>query len=345
MKILKIYGIVFLLIFAIFAFIFIPTFFLPGGNIDIPVYSKSTARSIARSLKEKGIIHFALPFRLLSKAIHADRRLQAGLYRLSQRMSLWEVLSALSQGKSELLSLKVPEGFTTEQIAQEMEKLKASTAEEFLKAARDQELLKKLGIHGPSLEGYLFPETYRIPMAASPEALLELMVRQFQDSVGDDFEAKCKVQGLTPYQLVTLASIIEKEAKTDDDRSMIAGVLYNRLRQKIRLQVNAPLNYILSSKNPWVTNEQINTQSPYNTYQHRGLPPTPICNPGLASIQAALAPAQVPYLYYVGKGDGTNLYATTLEEHKKNVIIAKRIRRTQRANSLLKAAGDLGNSK
>ncbi len=345
MKILKIYGIAFLICFGLFAFIFIPTFFLPGGNIDIPVYSKSTARSIARNLKEKGIIHFALPFRFLSKAIHADRRLQAGLYRLNPRMSLWGVLNTLSEGKSELLSLKVPEGYTAEQIGQELEKLKATTPDEFLRTAKDPQVLKKLGIEGPSLEGFLFPETYRIPMAAGSEALLELMVRQFQDSVGDDFEKKCRERGLTPYKLVTLASIVEKEAKRDDERSLVAGVLYNRLHQKIRLEVNATLNYVLNNKNPWITNEQINTQSPYNTYQHRGLPPTPICNPGLASIQAVLEPAQVPYLYYVGKGDGSNLFATTLEEHKKNVIIAKRIRRTQRANSLLRRSTEQGDSK
>ncbi len=110
--------------------------------------------------------------------------------------------------------------------------------------------------------------------------------------------------------------------------------MLNRLHQKIRLEANATLNYVLTDKRAWLTNEQINTHSPYNTYQHRGLPPTPICNPGLASIQAVLDPADVPYLYYVAQGDGSNLFATTFEEHQKNVLLAKKIRRAKRHSKI-----------
>lgn len=330
MKILKIYGYAFLTCLFFCTFIFIPPFFLPGGDQDIPLYSKTTAREIAQNLKEKGIIHFSTPFLVLSKLTNADRKLKAGLYRLNPQMSLWGVLTTLSQGKSELLTLKVPEGYTTDQIAQELEKLKVISEEDFMKTAKDTQVLKNLGVTGPNVEGFLFPQTYRVPMSANGQALVELMVRQFYDSVGTDFEVRCHQRGLTPYQAVILASIVEKEAQKAEERPIIAGVLYNRLHQKIRLEVNATLNYVLTNKRAWLTNEQLNTQSPYNTYQHRGLPPTPICNPGLASIQAVLDPAEVPYLYYVAQGDGSHLFATTFQEHQNNVAKAKKIRRAKR---------------
>ncbi|HJT23029.1 MAG TPA: endolytic transglycosylase MltG, partial [bacterium] len=291
MKILKIYGYAFLAIFIFCTFVFIPPFFLQGQDQDIPVYSKTTAREIAKSLQEKGIIHFSTPFLVLTKLTHADRKLKAGLYRLNPRMSLWGVMTTLSEGKSELMALKVPEGYTTDQIAQELERLKVISAADFMKIAQDPILLKNLGIKGPSVEGFLFPQTYRVPISANGEALVNLMVRQFYNTVGNDFESRCSQRGLTPYQAVILASIVEKEAQRAEERPIIAGVMYNRLHKKIRLEVNATLNYVLATKRAWLTNAQLNTQSPYNTYQHRGLPPTPICNPGLASIQAVLDPA------------------------------------------------------
>ena len=335
MKILKIYGIIFGILFLACAFVFMPTFFFSGKDVDVPVNSKNSARVIAKKLKEAGIIHFALPFRVLTKLTHADRRLKAGLYRMNARMSLWEVVTTISQGKSELLALKIPEGFTADQIAQELEKMKVAPVADFMKAASDPELLKRLGVEGPSVEGFLFPETYRVPLGASPAELIELLVRQFQDAVGEDFGRRCLVKNLTTYQAVILASIIEKECKKPEERPIIAGVMFNRLHQKMRLQVNATLNYVLNTKNPWFTNAQIGTQSPYNTYLHRGLPPTPICNPSLESLQAVLEPADVPYLYYVAQGDGSNLFATTLEEHQKNVRAAKRIYRAKRRQQAL----------
>jgi UPF0755 protein len=339
MKILKIYGMAFLVLFLGCFIVFVPNFFGSGQDVDIPVNSKNSARVIARKLKDGGIIHFAFPFRVLTKLTHADRRLKAGLYRMNARMSLWEVVTTLSEGKSELLALKIPEGYTVSQIAEGLEKTKVAPVTEFMKAASDPTVLKEMGIDGPSVEGFLFPETYRVPLGASPKELIELLVRQFQEAVGSDFGRRCLVKNLTPYQAVILASIVEKECKKPDERSIVAGVMFNRLHQKMRLQVNATLNYVLNTKNPWFTNDQINTKSPYNTYLHRGLPPTPICNPGLASIEAVLEPADVPYLYYVAQTDGSNLFATTLQEHLKNVRQSKR---NFRALRLQKAAASSG---
>jgi UPF0755 protein len=331
MKILKWYGIAFGFLGLALTYVFVPPFFLSGENQDIPVYSKNSAREIARKLKEKGVLQFDFPFRLLTKVTGADRRLKAGLYRMNARMSLWEILAILSSGKSELLTLKVPEGYTTDQIAQELEKMKVIAAAEFLKNAQDSQLLKSLGIQGPSVEGFLFPETYRVPLGASARDLVELMARQFLNSAGNDFSERCRQRGLTVYQAVILASIVEKEAQKTEERPIIAGVMYNRLRKKMRLEVNATLNYVLATKRAWLTNDLINnTKTPYNTYRHRGLPPTPICNPGLPSLQAVLNPSEVSYLYYVAEGDGSHLFADTFQEHQKNIRQAKKILRSKR---------------
>lgn len=331
MKLFKIYLVLFVVVGAGLVYILVPTFFFSGDDIDLPVYSKTSAREIVRELKDKGIIHFGKPFLVLAKLTRADRHLKAGLYQLNAQMSLWDVLTTLSEGKSALLGLKVPEGYTTEQIAQALEKMNPGSEADFLKAVQNQETLKSLGVVGPTAEGFLFPETYNVPLGASSDELVQLMIHQFWDVVGPNFQSRCQELGLTPYRAVILASIVEKEAHNADERPVIAGILYNRLHQKMRLQVNATLNYILETKHAWLTTNQLSTQSPYNTYMHRGLPPTPICNPGAASLKAVLEPANVPFLYYVSAGDGSSLFAITFEEHKKNVIKAMKIRRRQRA--------------
>jgi len=330
MKILKWYFIGFGVLALSCLVFLIPPFYQSGNDTDLAIYSKSTARTIAELLKEKRIISYATPFLVVAKFTHADRKLKAGLYRLNPRMSIWRILDVLTKGESELLVLKIPEGYTAEQIGQELEKLNVATAADFLKEAKDPALLKSFGISGPSLEGFLYPETYRIPVGASVADLMGLLVQQFKEEVEDDYERQLQAQGLNLYKGVILASIVEKEAKLDSERPIIAGVLYNRLRQKMLLEVNATLNYVLNSKNPWFRQAQLDIKTPYNTYRRRGLPPTPICNPGYASLQAVIQPAQVPYLYYVAKGDGSHLFATTLEEHDKNIQIAKHILRAKK---------------
>ncbi|HET9869368.1 MAG TPA: endolytic transglycosylase MltG [bacterium] len=318
-------------------YVFFPPFFRSHQGVEIPVYSKSTARQIARDLRDKGVLTLAAPFRLLAQLTRADRRLKSGLYQLSPSMSLWQVLDTLSSGKSELLTLRVPEGFTAQQIGGELERMGVVSEADFLKGIQDPALTGRLGVRGPSLEGFLFPQTYRVPLGASVSDLVALMSGEFTQAVGPDFEKHCRARNLTLYQAVILASIVEKEAKTAEDQRVVAGILYNRLRAKMRLEVNATLNYVLDFKDPWLRQDQLGTQSPYNTYLHRGLPPTPICNPGLTALSAVEDPADTPYLYYVAKGDGTNLYAVTFAEHQKNVALAKHLRHLKRVRAALEA--------
>jgi UPF0755 protein len=320
-----------------FVYVFCPPFFKSHQVIEIPVYSKSTARQIARELKEKNVLSFSFPFKVLAKLTRVDRGLKSGLYQLAPSMSLWEILRTLSSGKSELLTLTIPEGYTAQQIGAELEKMGVVSTANFLKAVQDPGLIAKMGVKGPSLEGFLFPQTYRVPLGASVGDLASLMSVEFTQTVGDQYAKKCLGRNLTLYQAVILASIVEKEAKTPEDQDIVAGILYNRMRLKMRLEVNATLNYVLNSKNPWLREDQLGTQSPYNTYLHRGLPPTPICNPGLTALTAVVEPADVPYLYYVAKGDGTNLYAVTFADHQKNVIQAKHLRHLKRVREAIEA--------
>lgn len=308
-------------------YILVPPFFRSGTEATVPVYTRTTARGIANRLVDLKVLTTRIPFLVLCKLMGADRHLKAGLYRLSPRMSLWSVTAALLSGKSDLLTLRVPEGYTAAQIAAELEHLNVMKADSFLAAVRNPALARELGLEGPQLEGYLFPETYRVPLGTDPRDLVELMTSQFKDEAGDDFALRAKRQGLSAYQALIVASIVEKEAKLDSERPMMAGVILNRLRQKMRLEVNATLNYVLTDRRRWLTFKQLDTESPYNTYKHRGLPPTPIGSPGKASLEAVLEPASVPYLYYVGLADGSHLFAETLEKHDANVRIAKRERR------------------
>jgi UPF0755 protein len=320
------------LIAAAILYIFIPPFFLPKRQADIPVLPGSGAREIARVLQKEGMLTFRAPFLVLSKVTGLHRKLKAGLYRMNSRLSLWDLLDVLSTGKSELLILCVPEGHTAYQVAQMASYKKIVSAEDFMRAVESEEMAKSLEIPASRLEGFLFPETYRVPLGVSPDALISLMVNYFKRTIGKDYIEKARRQGLTYYQAVILASIVEKEAMLESERPVIAGVMLNRLRKNMRLEVNATLNYVLDSKRAWLTNDQLSTRSPYNTYLRRGLPPSPICNPGRTSLKAVVEPADTGALFYVALGDGSHLFADTFEQHRANIQRVKRLRRLKPRN-------------
>lgn len=310
--------------------VFTPTFYRPLRKADIPVLPGTGARQIAAALKKEGLLTFRTPFVVLAKITGMHRRLQAGLYRMDSRMSLWELLSVLSEGKSELMTLCVPEGFTAFQIAQLASSRKIVPAEDFMRAAEDPELARRLGLPAARLEGFLFPETYRVPLGVGPEDLVKLMVDYFRQVAGRDYADRVKRQGLTLYQAVILASIVEKEAQLESERPLIAGVMLNRLRQNMRLEVNATLNYVLDNKRAWLTRDQLNIRSPYNTYMRHGLPPSPICNPGRTSLKAVAEPAESDYLFYVAQGDGSHLFAPDFAGHQANIRKVKQLRRLRK---------------
>jgi len=319
--------------FAAVLYVFVPAFFLPLKKADIPVLPGTGARRIAATLKQEGILTFKTPFVFLSKLTGTHRRLQAGLYRIDSRMSLWRLLKTLSEGKSELLTLCVPEGFTAYQIAQLAASRNIVPAEDFMRAAESPELAERLGIPAKRLEGFLFPETYRVPLGVGPEALVTLMVDYFKHVQGSAYAERVKRHGLSSYQAVILASIVEKEAQLESERPLIAGVMLNRLRLNMRLEVNATLNYVLDNKRAWLTRDQLNIRSPYNTYLRRGLPPSPICNPGRTSFKAVAEPEESDFLFYVAQGDGSHLFAATFAEHQANIRKVKQMRNRKKTEA------------
>jgi UPF0755 protein len=262
------------------------------------VPSGQATGAIANRLKQEGFIKSPLVFRLLVDRKGYGGRLQAGEFRLSQAMSLDKIIETLSHG-SEDYWITFTEGLRVEEYAQKLAEKAAINEAEFIVAAKAH-------------EGKLFPDTYLIPQTASAENIVELLTQTFT--------AKSPTQD---PRTIIIASLIEREAKHAEDRALVSSVIHNRLDIGMALQVDATVQYVLGKKGNWwpkdLTREDLAVESPYNTYKYPGLPPKPIANPSLASLEAALKPAQTDYLYYLSDNNGINHYAATLEEHQQNI--------------------------
>jgi UPF0755 protein len=204
-------------------------------------------------------------------------------------------------------------------------------ADRFSALAHDPETAKRLGVPGASLEGYLFPDTYRLTRGMGEEEILRVMVSRFRQALPADFEARCARLDLTPHEVVTLASVIEKEAALNEERPIISAVFHNRLRRRMPLQSDPTAVYGLREKRR-ITPEDLQRNTPYNTYLHAGLPPGPIANPGLASLMAAVNPGRVSFLYFVAKNDGSHHFSQTLEQHGEAVRLYQGSRSRARTN-------------
>ena len=211
-----------------------------------------------------------------------------------------------------------PEGYTARQMGARLAERSLASAAAFDRyAARTQ--LDVDGTRTGSLEGFLFPSTYLIPVGAPPDRIAHILTDQFFRELPANAASKARALGLDVPQVITIASLIEREAKADDERALMAGVYYNRLRAGMPLEVDATIEYVFPEHHAVITRRDLEIDSPYNTYRHTGLPPTPIANPGKASIDAAFAPVHSQYMFYVYKGNGHHAFAKTLQEHNANV--------------------------
>lgn len=267
-------------------------------------------KSVASNLKKEGLIRDPLAFFILVKQKGVEKYIQAGDFRLSPSMSASEVIDELQHGTVDVW-VTIPEGWRNEEIALLLARELSVPENEFLKLAE---------------EGYMFPDTYLIPRQASASGAAELMRRNFDKKVTEPLANDIKASSLSLHEIITMASLIEREAKHDEDRPIIAGILFNRLNDNMVLNIDATLQYALgyqiAEKSWWkksLTNEDKEVESPYNTYQFPGLPPGPIANPGLSSITAVLHPSDTEYYYYLADSEGVNHYAITLEEHNANI--------------------------
>ncbi len=274
--------------------------------------------SLAR-LHGEGFITHPKKFKLFARYMGYDKKIKAGEYLLSATMSPRRILADMVSGKVRLYRLTVPEGYNLAEIANLVEKAGFAKSAEFLAAAKDPELLERLGLSASTFEGYLFPETYYFSGGATAFRIITVMVREFRKHFGEEWERRADELGFTVHEIVTLASIIEKETGAAIERPVISSVFHNRLKKRMRLETDPTVIYGIEDYNGNITRKHLRTPTPYNTYVIRGLPPGPIANPGEKALAAALYPDDTRYLYFVSKKDTTHQFSTNLKDHNRAV--------------------------
>lgn len=292
------------------------------GEQFVTIEQGSSVAAMGKRLAEAGVVRDAQSFQLAARIKGAGKRLQAGEYRFDRPATAFEIVDRLARGDVFVRPVTFPEGRTLVEMSAIFAERGFGEAGEFLKAARDQTRVAALDPAADDLEGYLFPSTYRLARNATARALVGLMVQSFEKAFDADLRAAASALGLSVREAVTMASLVEEEAQKPDERPMISAVYHNRLKIGMGLQCDATVIYAMQRAGRWngnITRADLAMDSPYNTYKYRGLPPGPIANPGRASLEAAVKPADVPYLYYVSRNDGSHAFATTLDEHNRNV--------------------------
>lgn len=292
------------------------------GEQFVEVPTGASVASIGQALTAAGVVRDEWSFTLAARIARAESRLQAGEYRFDAAASASEVVDRIARGDVYVRSITFPEGRTAAEMAAIFAERGFGDAADFAAAARSADRVASFDAAAPDLEGYLFPSTYLLPRRASAATLVDQMVRSFEKAFDADLRAAATAVDFTVREAVIMASLIEEEAQVADERPIISAVYHNRLRIGMGLQCDATVIYAMQRAGTWngnITRADLAMDSPYNTYRYRGLPPGPIANPGRASLEAAVKPAVVPYLYYVSRNDGSHAFATTLEEHNRNV--------------------------
>jgi UPF0755 protein len=297
----------------------------PEDKIIVSIESGSGTSRIARDLKKAGVIRNAVLFKLGAVLSGRHAQLKAGDYSIPGGLDQWQVLDLLVSGRTLLQKFLVPEGLSSRQMAGLLEEKKLADAQHFLSLVNNTAFAQSLSITAASLEGYLFPDSYQFSRGIPGERIVEMMVHRFQQKVPVDLLKAGSKKGLNPHQLLTMASIIEKECAKDDERAKVASVFYNRLAQNQRLESCATVRFAMNKFSGPILFEDLQFKSKYNTYRHRGLPPGPICSPGLESIVAAAHPADTRYLFFVVAGNGEHIFSETFEQHKKAKLRYKRL--------------------
>ncbi len=298
---------------------FVTTAVAPSQPAVVEVKPGSSFKHIASQLEASGVISDAMRFTLMARWHHATGQIHAGQYLFETAATPDEVLARLVAGDIRKFSVTIPEGFNLRLIAARLATTNLGSAEEFLYLCRDTAFLKELGIDGPSLEGYLFPETYTYTSSTTPRQLLQAMVTQLQNELTSELLAAAATLKLDRHKLITLASIIQKEAGNIEEMPLISAVFHNRLRAGIPLQADPTVIYGIADFNGNLTRKNLETPTPYNTYRIKGLPPGPIASPGRSALQAAAHPADSKDLFFVSRGDGTHEFSETLKAHNQAV--------------------------
>lgn len=293
-----------------------------GKERFIDITHGSDAVTIARQLIAAGIVRDRWAFRYATWKTKSASRLQAGEYKFDSPMTAIQVLEKIARGRVHLRTITFPEGLTLAQMAEIFGASDFGTREEFYASGQNTELVAHFDQDAIDLEGYLFPDTYALPRNATAGQLVSAMVASFEQKFDEELRRESQVRGFTPREVVTLASIIERETARADERTVVSGVFTNRLELGMLLQSDPTVIYALQRAGLYknnLTRANLRFDSPYNTYVYAGLPPGPIASPGLAALKAAVQPDDVQYLYFVSRNDGSHVFAASLREHNRNV--------------------------
>jgi len=291
-------------------------------NVLLEVERGSRVSTIAQNLKEKGIITKKWPFLLGYKLFYSNKSVKAGEYQFHLPLSPKGILNILIEGAVYLHSLTIPEGMTRKEISQHLNSTGFINGEDFWQASNLTERIARWDEEASDLEGYLFPETYHFPKGTPAETLIEAMVSEFKKTFDEIWQRRARELGMTVREVITLASLIEKETSIPEERNLVSAVFHNRRKRGMKLDCDPTIIYALKQIDRFtdrLRTKDLRFDTPYNTYLYPGLPPGPICNPGKESIEASLYPSPEAYLYFVSKNDGSHHFSHTLREHLRAV--------------------------
>jgi UPF0755 protein len=294
------------------------------GEVRVLVPRGATLRIAAESLAKAGVVQNATAFRLYGMLRGSDRSIRAGTYVFKRGTSWGEVLDDLRGGKGLEHAITIPEGWSLIQIVPQLARVLEVPVDSVRAAVRDPALLHRLDVPTPTLEGYLFPDTYVFPDGTTARTAVRVMVERFERVWQPEWNARLQALAMSRHDVMALASIVEKEARLPEERPVIAAVYLNRLKAGMLLQADPTVQYALGKHVARVLYKDLEVESPYNTYKHTGLPPGPIASPGKPSILAALNPASVPYTYFVALPDGHHEFTTNFAAHNVAVRGARR---------------------
>ncbi|HYE84229.1 MAG TPA: endolytic transglycosylase MltG [Clostridia bacterium] len=292
-----------------------------GAAIEIVIPKGSNVRTISKLLKEKDIIKNSLVFELYCKFNNKSDKIKAGKYSIDNSLEVPEIVEFIVSGKALIDTIKftIPEGYNLAQIVERISSLEVVSPENIQAALGSNkyqyEFIGQIPDRENKLEGYLFPDTYEIYKDTTAETIIEKLLARFDDVFTEEYRNRAEELNMSIDQIITLASIIEREARLDTERKTISAVFHNRLKKNMLLQSCATVQYLLKEQKEVLTYKDLEIESPYNTYKHAGLPPGPIASPGLKAIEAALYPEDVDYLYFVAKDDGSHVFTKTYNEH------------------------------
>jgi len=289
---------------------------------EVLIPEGASFRAVATQLRQEGIITDKETFIALGRLLGITKKIRAGFYSLNTGMRPLDVLDYIKKGRIIEYQVVLPEGVTIDNVASILEGVGLADKSQFLAKATDPAYVRSLGLEGDTLEGYLFPATYYLPKGITLDGIIKRMASKYREIFNEDLKARAAALGMTEREVVVLASLIEKEAYLDSERMLISAVFHNRIKKGMALQCDSTIIYALQRRGGWngdLTKTEMRMKNPYNSYLNKGLPPGPIANPGKPSMIAALYPANVDYIFFVSKNDGTHYFSSNFKDHNRAV--------------------------